>query len=105
MTSPIQAAGDGAVIQIKVVPRASKNEISGLHGDALKVRLKAPPVDGKANKELLRFMAKALQLSTQQLQITSGASSRNKRVKVDSLTPEEVTRRLKLVPRPGSKGM
>jgi len=71
--------------KVFVQPRASKNEIKGLHGDAVKIRITAPPVDGAANKTCLKFLAKQLGVPGSNLEVASGKSSRTKhiRVKVD----------------------
>ncbi len=73
----------GAVsFQVRVVPRANKSEIVGVEGDALKVRLKAPPVEGKANEALVKFLAERLAVSKSQIEILSGHTSRTKVVRV-----------------------
>lgn len=66
----------------------------GWHGDAVKLRLAAPPVDGAANEELLRFLATALDLPVSAITLVSGASGRAKSVEVAGLSPAEVARRL-----------
>lgn len=71
---------DGAVLNLRIVPRAAKNAIQGEHGDALKVRLCAPPVDGAANAALVAFLAEAFALPRVRVQLLSGQTSRNKRV-------------------------
>ena len=71
---------DGAVLNLRVVPRAAKNAIQGELGDALKIRLCAPPVDGAANAALVEFLAEAFDLPRARVQILSGATSRTKRV-------------------------
>lgn len=63
-----------------IQPRASKNEIAGMHGDALKIRLTAPPVGGAANKMCLKYMAKCLSVPVSRLEILSGQTSRTKHV-------------------------
>ncbi len=70
----------GTVLNLRIVPRASKNAIQGEHGDALKVRLCAPPVDGAANAALIEFLADACDLPRARVQLLSGQTSRNKRV-------------------------
>jgi uncharacterized protein (TIGR00251 family) len=77
------------------VPRASKNEIQGVHGDALKVRLQAPPVEGKANQALIRFLSDALNIPRSQLSIASGETGRNKAVLVTGVTKTELINLLK----------
>ena len=76
----IKATPDGATLTIRVVPRASKNSIDGPLGDALKIRLQSPPVDGKANKALVRFLADTLDISASRITILAGETSRTKRV-------------------------
>ena len=76
----IQETDKGLVFKVKVQPKSSKNKISGLHGDALKIRLTAPPVEGEANKMCLAFLAKSLGVSKSSLEILAGQSSRDKRI-------------------------
>ena len=71
---------EGLVLKVAVVPRASRNQVAGLKGDALKIKLTAPPVEGAANKACLQFLAKALGLPKSSLAIISGESSRTKRI-------------------------
>ncbi len=71
---------DGAVLNLRIVPRASKNAIQGELGDALKIRLCAPPVDGAANSALIEFLSDAFSLPRARVQLLAGATSRNKRV-------------------------
>lgn len=84
------ATATGCLLRVVVVPRASRTEIVGEHGDALKIRLAAPPVDGAANEELIAFLARRLGVPRAAISIGRGASSRRKSVRVDSLTPEAV---------------
>lgn len=69
-------------LHILVQPRASRSEIVGPHGDALKVRLAAPPVDGAANEELVRLLAKEYGVPRSAVEIVSGLSARRKTVRV-----------------------
>jgi len=69
---------------VRVQPRASKDEIVGVQNGALRVRLRAPPVDGAANEALIDFLADELGVSRRLVQIVSGFGSRNKSVEVDS---------------------
>jgi uncharacterized protein len=75
-------------IQIKVVPRASADRVEGIEGTHLKVRITAPPVEGKANNHLLRFLAEFLSVRAHQLDVVSGRNSRFKRIRVAGLTSE-----------------
>ena len=87
---------DGLEIMIHAQPRASRSEVVGLHGDALKVRLAAPPVDGAANAELIRVMAKVLGVPKSSVEVTHGHSGRSKVVRVAGLAVEDARRRLGL---------
>ncbi len=82
--------GKPAAVRLRVVPRASKTEVAGRHGDAIKIRVKAPPVDGAANRELARFLAKHLGVPRSAVQLVSGASSRDKRVAIVGMRADEV---------------
>jgi len=71
-------------LRIRLQPRASKDEIVGWHGDALKVRITAPPVDGKANKHLLGFLARQFKVPVARITLLSGLTGRDKRVCIQS---------------------
>lgn len=90
------AQQDGTRLTLHIQPRGSRNAIEGIHGDALKVRLTAPPVDGAANEALIRFLADALGVSRSALRLTSGATARRKTIMVEGLVPAEVRTRLGL---------
>jgi len=76
------------LLHILVQPRASRSEIVGPHGDMLKIRLAAPPVDGAANEELVRFLAKELGVPQRAIEIVAGLSSRRKTIRVAGVTQE-----------------
>ena len=71
---------NGAVLNLRIIPRAHKNAIQGEHGDALKIRLCAPPVDGAANASLVEFLSDTLSLPRARIQLLSGKTSRTKRI-------------------------
>lgn len=78
---------DGALtFSIRVVPRASRSEVVGIHDGALKIRIASPPVDGAANAEIVRFLAKTFGVSKSDIFIISGETSKNKRIKVENLS-------------------
>lgn len=82
---------DGAVtLRIRVQPRARRTEIIGEHAGALKLKIAAPPVDGKANDECRRFLAKLLGVSAGAVEIISGESSREKVVRIDNTSVERI---------------
>ena len=85
---------NGATFAVKVHPRAKKNAITGEVGDALKLALTAPPVDGKANEACVDFFAKLLKVSRSSVTIAAGQTSRNKVIRVAGLTAEQVRERL-----------
>jgi uncharacterized protein (TIGR00251 family) len=72
-------------VKIKVEPRSSKSGIVGMYGDALKVKLTSPPVEGKANRELVEVLAKASGVGKSDIEIVSGKSSKNKLVKITGI--------------------
>lgn len=73
---------DGWSLTIRVQPGAARSEVVGPHGDALRIRVASPPVDGKANTELVRFLADHLGLPTRSVEITRGQTSRTKVVRI-----------------------
>ena len=78
---------DGSVtFPIRVVPRASRSEIVGVHDGALKIRIASPPVDGAANIEIVRFLAKTFGVSKSDIFILSGETSKKKRIKITNLS-------------------
>lgn len=72
--------GDDLLLSLRIQPRASKDELVGPHGDHYKVRITAPPVEGKANDLLVKFLAKSFGVSRSQVTLVSGENARNKRV-------------------------
>ncbi len=91
----------GLKFNIYVQPRSSRNQVVGLHGDALKVKIKAPPVEGAANKMCIAVLAKILNVPKSAIEILSGHASRTKRVQIrwekDRDSREEIERIIKLV--------
>jgi len=88
-----RVAADGRItLTLHIQPGAKKTETAGLHGDALKIRLAAPPVDGKANEALIKFIAEALKLPKSAVNLKSGQTSRRKVLEVQGATTEAVAR-------------
>ena len=81
-------------IDLHIQPRASKTEVVGRHGDAIRIRVKAPPAEGAANDELIRFLAKRFKVARASVRLVSGAAGRHKQVEVADLSAEEVARSL-----------
>jgi len=79
------------VINVKVLPRSSRDEVIGMEEGICKVKIKAPPVDGKANKALIKVLAEAFNLPKKKIEIISGWTSRRKRVRIYGLGSREVS--------------
>lgn len=90
----IEERDGGVRIAIHVQPRASRSEVAGAHGDALKIRLSAPPVDGAANEALVELLSERFAVPSRAVRILSGAQSRAKIVEIDGLTADDVRRLL-----------
>lgn len=88
------SAADAATLQVRVVPRAGRTELAGYRSDVLVVRLAAAPVDGAANQALTEFLARLLGVPRRSVTIASGERSRNKRVRVEGLSREQLAARL-----------
>ncbi len=71
---------DGIIVKIHVVPNSSKTQIVGKHGDRLKIKIKAPPVDGKANEEIISFLSDLLKVKKNQIDLISGQTSKSKNI-------------------------
>jgi len=84
MTTYYQWQGADLVLHILVQPKAGKDEIVGPHGDELKVRIKAPPVDGEANQGLIKFFSKVFKVPKSHITIFSGESSRHKHLRIQA---------------------
>jgi uncharacterized protein (TIGR00251 family) len=90
----MQESGSAVTFAVKVHPRAKKNAITGELGDALKISLTAPPIDGKANEACIEFFAKLLKVPRSSVTIASGQTSRSKVIRVAGLSAEEVRKRV-----------
>jgi hypothetical protein len=86
MLGKVKVTHQGIQFKIKVQPRASRNEMSGWQGDALKIRLTAPPVDGEANDACLKFLAEYFHVTRKQVNIASGLKSKHKLIEIEGLT-------------------
>jgi len=79
----------GALLYVRVVPGAKKSQLAGEEGGRLKVRIQAPPVEGKANRELLRLLARELGLKKNRIALIAGERSRNKELLLKDMSPAE----------------
>ena len=93
MTELVRAHRDGAVLAVRAVPGASAAKIVGLHGDELRVRVCSPPVDGRANEEIIKVVAHALALRTREVTLVAGHTARSKQLLVP-LLPDVLRERL-----------
>lgn len=87
--SPIQDGAEGVFLTIHVQPNAPRSQYVGLHGDALKIRIASPPVDGEANEALCRFLSEQLAVPMSQVIIRAGHGARRKRLLVKGVTSQQ----------------
>ncbi|MBX3020844.1 MAG: YggU family protein [Bdellovibrionales bacterium] len=94
----LEATADDSTVRLKIhaQPNASRNQIVGLHGDALKIKIKAVPEDGKANTELIAFLAKTLGLPKRHFELISGQASRVKVVQIHGVTLAQLAAAIKV---------
>lgn len=93
---PLHETAGGVSFAVKVHPRAKKNAIVGELGDALKIALTAPPIEGRANEACVEFFANLLKVPRSSVTIASGESSRRKVIRVAGLSAGELRKRLRL---------
>ena len=94
MSDWLKSEGGDALLSLHIQPGAKKTEVVGRHGAALKIRLAAPPMDGKANDCLIEFLAAALGVTKRRVELISGASARAKRVRIEDMDSALVRERL-----------
>lgn len=82
------------IVPVRVIPRSPKSAITGMRGEAVLVRLKAPPVDGAANEALIEFLARSFGRPRRDVSLVAGEKSRDKRVEIHGLTESEFAARL-----------
>lgn len=81
--------GNDIIIKVKIVPGSSRNKIIGAYNDALKISIAAPPVEGKANKKCIAYLAKYFDVAKSKIEIISGQTSKNKLIKIYDISPKE----------------
>ena len=91
---PVNETAKGVTFAIKVQPRARKNAITGTVGNALKLALTAPPVEGKANHAVIEFFADFFEIPRSSVSIASGETSRNKLIRISGISAQRVRERL-----------
>lgn len=94
MNSWLHNDGDGVILDLHIQPGAKQTEVVGQHGDALKIRLAAPPVDGKANAALVAFIAAKVGAGRTAVELVSGQAARAKRVRVAGMSAADVLKGL-----------
>lgn len=94
MTTWLRQQGNDLVLALHVQPGAKRTEVAGIHGEALKIRLAAPPVDGKANACLVEFIAATLGVAKHRVSLVAGQTSRTKKIAVAGLDAGTAQRRL-----------
>ena len=87
---PIHDTAEGVVLQIQVLPRSSHCRVAGCQGGFIRIKITAPPVEGKANEECLRFFADILGIKKENIRITAGHRSRKKLIAIQGLTKKDV---------------
>lgn len=92
----IKEENNAVTIKVRVQPRSVKNQICGLMGDALKIKLTAPPVDGEANKELQQYLAKVFKVAKSQVEIISGLKGRSKTVRINGINTAQAKKLLSI---------
>ncbi len=91
---PISPTPEGVRLRLRIQPRASSEEVAGIAGDSIRLRLRAPPVEGAANEALVRFLAARLGVPRSAIALEAGRTGRNKLITVAGVTAEEAARKL-----------
>ncbi len=86
---PIHETARGITFQIQVLPRSSRCAVAGIQGDCLKIKITAPPVEGKANEECIRFLAAALGIKKARISIVRGLAARKKTIAIEDMTKKD----------------
>jgi uncharacterized protein (TIGR00251 family) len=94
----VESTTTGVRIRLRVQPRAGRTEVAGTFGDALRIRIASPPVDGEANAELIRFLAKRLGLRRANLRLVAGETARTKVVEATGIDALSAIRLLLMEP-------
>jgi hypothetical protein len=94
---PVKDTTSGASFAVRVQPRAKRDAITGAVGDALKIAITAPPVEGKANEACIELLAEILKVPRSSITIAAGQTSRNKVVRVAGLSASQVSQRIALI--------
>ncbi|MDH5764052.1 MAG: DUF167 domain-containing protein [Nitrospinota bacterium] len=102
MTIQIKSCREGIQFSAAIQPRASRNQILGIHNNSLKIKLTSPPVDGAANQACIKFLAKAFGISPSRVSIVKGETSRNKTIQFEAMDQQTFMNTLaSLIPEAG----
>ena len=93
----LKIVGNDIVIKIKIVPASSKNKIVGVYNNALKIAITAPPVEGKANKKCITYLAKYFDVAKSKIEIISGQTSKNKLIKIYDISQKEILEKIEKI--------
>ncbi|HZK40636.1 MAG TPA: DUF167 domain-containing protein [Atribacterota bacterium] len=93
----LKIVGNDIVIKIKIVPGSSKNKIVGVYNNALKIAITAPPVEGKANKKCITYLAKYFDVAKSKIEIISGQTSKNKLIKIYDISQKEFLEKIEKI--------
>ena len=89
--------GNDIIIKVKIAPGSSKNKIIGVYNDSLKITITAPPVEGKANKKCIAYLAKYFDIAKSKIEIISGKNSKNKLLKIYDIGQKEFLEKIKKI--------
>ena len=93
----LKIAGNDIVIKVKIVPGSSKNKIVGTYNGALKIAITAPPVEGKANKKCIAYLAKYFDIAKSKIEIISGQTSKNKLIRIYDISKKDFLEKLEKI--------
>ena len=89
-----QKKEEAVIVEVLLQPRASRNELAGVQGGRLKIKVTSPPIEGKANEKLCEFLAGLIGIGKQRVQVIAGHTARVKRVRIDDASMDEVRKKL-----------
>lgn len=89
--------GNDIIVKVKIVPGSSKNKIIGVYNESLKITITAPPVEGKANKKCIAYLAKYFDVAKSKIEIISGQISKNKLIKIYDISPKEFLNKIEKI--------
>jgi len=93
----LKFAGNEIVVKVKIVPGSSQNKIIGVYNNALKISIAAPPVEGKANKKCIAYLAKYFDVAKSRIEIISGKTSKNKLIKIYDISKKDFLEKLEKI--------